>query len=208
MVTVRWGGSPDPRATPWSRYEHSKPGQGAGLLTSASAPHCRGAPLCAGWWRIPKKWDSSTPVSGVPIALRISYPGNGSVLQRLFSTFASGWPGAGLLLLRLLTAVALVHFGITNLLEAPPLMTAVLQIIGAVAGIFLLIGLWTPVAGTLAAIVKVWIAFLRYFSHSGDPWIPIVEAILAAVLAMVGPGAWSIDARLFGRKHIDFPEGR
>jgi putative oxidoreductase len=81
-----------------------------------------------------------------------------------------------------------------------------LQIIGAGAGILLLIGLWTPVAGTLAAIVKVWIAFSRFLSHSGDPWNPIVQAVLGAVLAMVGPGAWSIDARLFGRKRIDFPE--
>lgn len=128
-------------------------------------------------------------------------------MQRLFSTFASGWPGVGLLLLRLLTGVALIHFGIADLLEAPPPLTIIiLQIIGAGAGILLLLGLWTPAAGGLAAIVKVWIAFSRHFSHSGDPWIPIVQSILGAVLAMVGPGAWSIDARLFGRKHIDFPE--
>jgi putative oxidoreductase len=133
---------------------------------------------------------------------------NGSVLQRLFSTFASGWPGVGLLLLRLLTGAALTHFGITNLLEKPPLMTAVLQITGAVAGILLLIGFWTPVAGTLAAIVKAWVAYSRYSTHSGDPWISIILAVLGGALAMIGPGAWSIDARLFGRKHIDFREGR
>ena len=127
-------------------------------------------------------------------------------MQRLFSTFASGWPGVGLLLLRLLTAVTLIHFGIASLLEAPPLPTAVLQIIGAVVGILLLIGLWTPVAGALTAVVKVWIAISRYFSHSGDPWIPTILAALGAALAMIGPGAWSIDARLFGRKHIEFPE--
>jgi hypothetical protein len=62
------------------------------------------------------------------------------------------------------------------------------------------------VAGTLAAIVKVGIALSRYFSHSGDPWIAILQAALGAVLAMVGPGAWSIDARLFGRKRIDIPD--
>jgi putative oxidoreductase len=129
-------------------------------------------------------------------------------LQRLFSTFASGWPGVGLLLLRLLTAAALIHFGIAGVLAAPPVTIVVLQIIGAVAGILLLIGLWTPAAGTLAAIVKVWIAFSPFLSHSGDPWIPIVQAVLGAALAMIGPGAWSIDARLFGRKHITFPEGR
>ena len=127
-------------------------------------------------------------------------------MQRLFSTFADGWPGIGLLLLRLLTGVALIHFGIANLLEAPPLATVVLQSIGVAAGLFLLVGLWTPVAGGLAAIVKVLVALSRYFSHSGDPWSPVTQAVLSAVLAMVGPGAWSIDARLFGRKHIDLPE--
>ena len=127
-------------------------------------------------------------------------------MQRLFSTFASGWPGVGLLLLRLLTGAALIYFGIANVLAAPPLTIVALQIIGAGAGLLLLAGLWTPVAGTLAAIVKVWIAFSRYLSHSGDPWIAIAQAVLGAVLAMVGPGAWSIDSRLFGRKRIDIGE--
>jgi putative oxidoreductase len=150
--------------------------------------------------------DSPIPVSDVFIALRISYAVSGSVLQRLFSTFAGGWPGVGLLLLRLLTAAALIYSGIVGALEAPSLTIVLLQIIGAVAGILLLSGLWTPVAGALAAIVNMWIALSRILSPSGDPWIPIVQSILGAVLAMVGPGAWSIDARLFGRKRIDFPE--
>ena len=108
--------------------------------------------------------------------------------------------------MRLLAGAALIYFGIVGALEAPSLIIVVLQILGAAGGILLLIGLWTPVAGTLAAIIKVWIALSRILSHSGDPWIPIVQAVLAAALAMIGPGAWSIDARLFGRKHIDFPE--
>ena len=137
---------------------------------------------------------------------QISYAVKGSILQRLFSTFAGGWPGVGLLLLRLLTAVVLIHFGIASVLAAPPLTTVVLQIIGVGAGIFLLIGLWTPVAGTLAAIIKAWIAFSWLSSHSGDPWIAVIQSVLAAALAMVGPGIWSIDARLFGRKRIEIPE--
>jgi putative oxidoreductase len=127
-------------------------------------------------------------------------------LQRLFSTFADGWPGIGLLLLRLLTGLALIHFGISGLLEATQLTTVVLHVIGAGAGLLLLVGLWTPVAGSLAAIVNLWIAFSRLLSHSGDPWIAIIQAVLGTALAMIGPGAWSIDARLFGRKHIDFLE--
>ena len=127
-------------------------------------------------------------------------------MQRLFSGFADGWPGTGLLLLRLLTSLALIHFGIDGVLASPPLTTVVLQIIGIGTGILLLVGLWTPVAGALAAIVKVWIALSGHFSHSSDAWIPLIQVVLSAVLAMVGPGAWSIDARLFGRKRIDMPE--
>jgi uncharacterized membrane protein YphA (DoxX/SURF4 family) len=128
-------------------------------------------------------------------------------LQRLFSTFADGWPGLGLLLLRLLTGLALLRFAMVGLREASPLITAIPHFIGAAAGLSLLIGLWTPVAGSLASIISVWIAFSRFSSHSGDPWIAIIQTILGAALAMIGPGAWSVDARLFGRKHIDFPEG-
>jgi putative oxidoreductase len=155
---------------------------------------------------IPQMGDRAFPVSDVSFALRISYAVNGRLLQRLFSTFANGWPGIGLLLLRVLTCMALIGYGIASMIEAPPLTIIVLQIIGAGAGILLLIGLWTPVAGVLAAIVNVWIGFSRIFSASGDPWIAFIQAVLGAVLAMVGPGAWSIDARLFGRKRIDLPE--
>jgi putative oxidoreductase len=150
--------------------------------------------------------DSPIPVSDVSISLRISYALDGHVLQRLFSTFACGWPRVGLLLLRLLTGAALIYFGIVGAISAPSLTIIALEIMGAAAGIALLIGLWTPLAGTLAAVIKLWIAFSRFFSHSGDPWIPVLQAVLSAVLAMIGPGAWSIDARLFGRKRIDFPE--
>jgi putative oxidoreductase len=157
---------------------------------------------------ITQKWDRPPPVSGVPITLPISYAVNRGVLQRLFSTFASGWPGVGLLLLRLLTGAVFIYFGIASMLAAPPLRIVVLEIFGVGAGILFVVGLWTPAVGALAVIVKLWIACSRLYSHSGNPWFPVVHAVLGAVLAMVGPGAWSIDARLFGRKHINFPEGR
>ncbi|MDQ1472597.1 MAG: putative oxidoreductase [Bryobacterales bacterium] len=44
------------------------------------------------------------------------------------------------------------------------------------------------------------------FSHSSDPWIHILLDALGASLAMLGPGAWSVDARLFGRKRIQIPQ--
>jgi putative oxidoreductase len=99
-----------------------------------------------------------------------------------------------------------MYFGIASVLAAPPLRIVVLEIFGVGAGILFVVGLWTPAVGVLAVVVKVWIASSRYLSHSSGPWFPIVHAVLGAILAMVGPGAWSIDARLFGRKRIDVPE--
>jgi uncharacterized membrane protein YphA (DoxX/SURF4 family) len=121
-------------------------------------------------------------------------------VQRLFSTFADGWPGVGLLLLRLVTGGSLIRFG-TSIREGSP-FTIALQTAGIAAGIFLLIGMFTPLAGALAATAEMSIAISRFTSQSGDPWVAFAQAALAAALAMIGPGAWSIDARRFGRKHI------
>jgi len=120
-------------------------------------------------------------------------------VQRLFSTFADGWPGGGLLLQRLLAGGALVYCGAASVAVAPHVEFAAPQILGAAAGALLLAGLWTPLAGSLVAIVEAWIAF----SHPGNPSMPLMLAVLGASLAMIGPGAWSVDARLFGRKQID-----
>lgn len=122
-------------------------------------------------------------------------------MQRLFSTFANGWPGRGLLLLRLLTAAVLLRSTITHIGVAASAASIVLQIIAACAGILLLAGLWTPVAGTVLALVELCVVFLA----GGEPLVCIILATLGATLGMIGPGAWSVDARLFGRKHIDAP---
>jgi len=79
-------------------------------------------------------------------------------VQRLFSTFADGWPGWGLLLQRLMAGAALVHYGIAGLRTSQPAQNLP-QIIAAGAGILLLAGLWTPLAGVLAAM---WGAVGRY----------------------------------------------
>ena len=120
-------------------------------------------------------------------------------MQRLFSTFANGWPGAGILVLRLASAATLLYLAVTAWQATPHLAPIAPQVIAAAAGIFLLAGLWTPVAGTLTAIVELWISF----SVGGDPTTSLVLAALGASLAMIGPGAWSCDARLFGRKRIE-----
>jgi putative oxidoreductase len=120
-------------------------------------------------------------------------------LQRLFSTFADGWPGAGLLLQRLVTGAALMYLGVEQLRGGAALPSIVPQLLGAAAGVLLLVGLWTPVVGALVAVAELWV----FFSSSGDPWMAILLAVLGGSLAMIGPGAWSVDARLFGRRHIE-----
>jgi putative oxidoreductase len=73
--------------------------------------------------------------------------------------------------------------------------------IEAAGGIFVLAGLWTPVMGALIALDELWIAF-SYSLQPDSRLIHIFLAVLAAGVAMLGPGAWSIDARLFGRRRF------
>jgi putative oxidoreductase len=115
-------------------------------------------------------------------------------VQRLFSTFAGGRPGAGLLIQRLLLGAALLYF-VGGTVAAP-------QVIGALAGLLLIAGLWTPLAGIVAACAEVWITF----SAPAYTGIPAALALLSVTLALIGPGEWSVDARLYGRKHFVPPE--
>ena len=129
-------------------------------------------------------------------------------LQRLFSTFPSGWPGTGLLLLRVFLGIALIYSGVNGLVTAAERIVIAQGLIAAAGGLLLFAGFWTPVAGALVTIDEVWIALPFYSSWRGDTWIHISLAILAASVAMLGPGAWSIDARLFGRKRFDVDRHR
>jgi putative oxidoreductase len=119
-------------------------------------------------------------------------------LQRLFTTFADGWPGFGLLIQRLVTGIVLLHNGFSLLGELSATGLIVLEMSGAVLGLFIMAGLWTPVTGTLVAAVELWIVL----ADGHDIWVSLMLTVFGGTLAMIGPGAWSGDARLFGRKRI------
>ena len=119
-------------------------------------------------------------------------------MQRLFSTFPEGWPGAGLVFLRAVTAIAPIRHGIAGLFT----VLVIPHLVATGAAALLLLGLWTPLGGVLMALAELCLAL----SHPADPWIHILLGALGAALAMLGPGAWSVDARLFGRKRIQIPQ--
>jgi hypothetical protein len=122
-------------------------------------------------------------------------------MRRLFSTFAGSWPGAGLLLLRLVVgSVVLVGAG-SKVWSAAPLQTTLTSASLAGSGLLLIAGLWTPLAGTAVAAIEI----LQVLTLAEDPLVCLMAGTVGGALAMLGPGRWSVDAQLFGWKRIEAP---
>lgn len=64
-----------------------------------------------------------------------------------------------------------------------------------------MIGLWTPVAGAVVVLIEL----QRILWKLDDPAISILVGTMALALALLGPGFWSLDARLYGWKVISLP---
>lgn len=57
--------------------------------------------------------------------------------------------------------------------------------------------------GALVAVDEFWMALSTYSQPTEATWVHVFLAIQALSITMLGPGAWSIDARLFGQKRFD-----
>jgi putative oxidoreductase len=113
--------------------------------------------------------------------------------------FPNRFPGAGLLLLRLVCGACVVVGGVTRSLAEPHIPTLILQLIEVAGALLLIVGLWTPAAGTLIMLVELCMAFSGRRSIENA----VLLAALGAGLALLGPGSHSIDAKRYGRKRIE-----
>ena len=74
----------------------------------------------------------------------------------------------------------------------------VLSLVATVAALLLVVGLWTPVAATLVAVLHAWYGLSRPESS----WDVFRGGAIAIAIILLGPGASSVDARIYGRKRI------
>jgi len=160
------------------------------------------------------------PIYGISYALPVSYSKTrllliryyGSfLLQRLFSTFPSGRPGIGLLLLRAVIGLSAIAEGVLYLtsLSSPSLTLWLLGLTLILSGSALMIGFLTPLVGLFIGIHFLGIAVSWFPVPSGnlhDARLVALGLIVTTVsITLLGPGAFSLDGYLFGRREIVIP---
>ncbi len=167
-----------------------------------------------------QKWYEKMPQCGIPTACIPAYLESSCVsegapgryaLQRLYSTFPGGRPGLGLLLLRAAVGITATAQGVFYLLgpSSPSSGKLLLGLVLMASGASLAAGLFTPLAGPLVGLCFLGIALSWFPAPS---WglhdarlVAFGMIITGAALALLGPGAFSLDGRLFGRREIVIP---
>jgi uncharacterized membrane protein YphA (DoxX/SURF4 family) len=115
-----------------------------------------------------------------------------------------------LLLLRVAAGINLGYYGYAHLLRQDPKVSSmVVATVAIVSGIALLLGYLTPVAATLAALTSLVAGLAWPLPLSLGPDATRLSSALLMVIAValvcLGPGAFSLDARNYGRREIIIP---
>ncbi len=120
-------------------------------------------------------------------------------MQRLFSMFPTGFPGIALLLLRFVVAATFLNDGTAHwtLVNSPWALA-----LSASIAISLCIGVFTPYSSILIIILGL---LSSYWTSGKDSFHLAVSILNSGILALLGPGAYSVDARIFGRRLIRLP---
>jgi hypothetical protein len=132
-------------------------------------------------------------------------------LPQAFSIFPDGWAGAGLLLLRVAAGLTLIGQGVAYFEDkhGSGLLPFAVTCLVIAPGCLLLIGFWTRVMATLAAIIDIAVGFSwlpdPVVGPLGIPTTAILAAVIAVAVLCLGAGALSADARIFGRREIIIP---
>jgi uncharacterized membrane protein YphA (DoxX/SURF4 family) len=130
------------------------------------------------------------------------------MLRRIVSTFPGGRPGVGLLVLRAAIGVTLVAQGIAYLSDwrNPSVAMWAVGLLTVASGALALIGYMTPLAGAVGGLVSLATWFPWFPSTAPNLFVTRSSTILTAAIAIaivcIGPGAFSLEARLFGRREI------
>ena len=125
------------------------------------------------------------------------------------STFPSGWSAVALLLLRAIVGVSALGQGYLCLVHLCNWASLAKAVVLLPFGLCVLAGFITPISSLLVALGILagstsW--FASPATKSLDCNAASFEAVVISLaLAMMGPGSFSIDARLFGRREILIP---
>jgi hypothetical protein len=147
--------------------------------------------------RSPKRGSARYPTIGY-----VASPGWSTLatVQRLFSMFPPGLPGLALLLLRGSVAMALLLDDYGHREALPAWVHAPVILVSLVISV----GYLTPIVAT-AAVASHALIWLAAGADLDAAVAALVFALNASALALLGPGAYSLDARRFGRRLVVLP---